>query len=212
MKSIDKKNKIIEIKRLAKKLVIGKVTVTSLFVFGVKGMPLASADRIEEPQSIVNEIDDNTDEKRYDCEEYSFYHKTYNEALSSLNDDDFDKNFEDIYYNGKFIINDIEYNIKQVYITRLDDGSVHLYKAGDNRKDIITNQTFTGKYEKICCFRNSSVFYDLYSSNVFNSNEIKLDSSNLVQINNWDDNSHYKTKNMMAEKITKEAYGKKYGK
>ena len=213
MKTIDKKCKIVDIKRYAKKLMLGKMTISSLFIFSTVGMPVVNANKVDNLNKVVSEIDDSNNEyEQSNCEGYSFYHMTYSDAINSLNDNDFDQKFQDIYLNGKYIINDIEYDIKEVYITKLDDESVHIYKAGDNRKDIITNQTFTGKNKKICCFRDSSIFYELYEANIINDTDIKLDINNINQISNWDGIKSDKTKNLMAEKIAKEEYGRKYGK
>ena len=207
MKTIDKKSKIVEVKKVAKKVILGNLTISSLFIFGTTGMTTREAK--DESKIVSEEVDD---VKRSNCEEYSFYHRTYSDAFNDLNDEDFDQVFQDIYINGKYIINGVEYDIKEVYITKLDDESIHVYKAGDNRKDVITNQIFAGKNKKICCFRDSSIFYELYENNIINSNEIILDINNIEEINNWDGTKSDKTKHLMAEKITKEEYGRKYGK
>ena len=151
-------------------------------------------------------LDNNIIAKDDGQERYNYYSSSYIDAYSNINDE-FDDNFIDIYNNGKYILNDKEYNIKEIYLVKMDDGTIHLIKAGENKIDLLTNNTFVGKKESIVCFRDTSVFYELYLSGKIQK-EINL--KNII-INDWDGLKHQQTKELKADDIATKKYRTKYG-
>ena len=145
-------------------------------------------------------------------ERYNYYYSIYFDTIKKLDKDSFDKNFIDIYKNGIYFINNKNYNVKDIYITKLDDGSVHLYKAGNNNEDILIDQSFSGKKQYICCFRESSVFLELYKNGIIADKNIDLHSPEIKNyINEWNGLRHYAIPELEADRIAKNSFVAKYG-
>ena len=149
--------------------------------------------------------------KDYGNEKYSYYSEQYINAISG-SDYDFDEDFVNIYRNGKYFINDDEYGIKEVYIVKLENEEYHLIKAGDNKRDIITGDSFNDKPVLICCFRDSDVFYKLYEMSQINSDKILLNDFIKNFIILWNGMKHEEVPELRADSIAKENYRRKFGK
>ena len=144
-------------------------------------------------------------------EKYNYFVSQYIDAKNK-DTNEYDEKFIDIYNNGKYKVEDKQYDIKEVYIVRLDDNNIHLIKAGFNKKDIVTGETFNEKKVNICCFRDSSIFYELYTIGMINDKNIELDEKLERMLTYWNGEKHKKTPDLNANSIAEEKYREKYGK
>ena len=138
-------------------------------------------------------------------EMYSTYSKAYLDTISELDKTKFDKTFIDIYHNGKYYIDEIEYDVSELYIVTTNNGENHVIKAGENKRDILTGQIFEEKRINIECLRNTSIFYKLYQDGIITSKEIKLDKNILAQyVRAWDGQNQYEVPELIADKKARE--------
>ena len=190
-------------KNIQKKYLAGGIIISSLFI------SLATTNL---SRNIVNNNDNIKTERELGEEKYNYYSKKYLEALKELNNKEYDDKFLDIYSNGKYIINGKEYNTKEIYIVQAGDNSIHLLGPESNDIDILTGKTFDQKRKTIMCFREASIFYEMYKAGIINDTTINIDNNTLKQyISNWDGKEHYETQELEAEKKAHDAYTKKYG-
>lgn len=193
MNNTNKKYKIIKNNSINKKYIIGGVLVTTLFISCAK------------PNNIKKEYD-------LGQEQYNYYSTEYMNAINNMNESEFDNNFINIYKNGTYTINNQKYEINTIYISKLKDGSVHIYKAGENNYDIINSNEFYEKKKVVCCFRDSSVFFKLYEDGVFTNENIEIDNQILQDyINEWDSTKHTKLPELKADSEASKKYKLKYG-
>ena len=144
-------------------------------------------------------------------EKYNYFVSQY---LSAQKEDtnEYDENFIDIYNNWKYLVEDKQYDIKEVYIVRLNNSDIHFIKAGENKTDIVTGETFNEKKVSICCFRDSSIFYELYSIGMIQDKDIVLTEQMERVASYWNDEKHKETPSLNANSIAEEKYRAKYGK
>ena len=193
MKNTDKEYQIIKKNNNLKKYIAGSAVVTSLFI------------------AAISMAKNNEMERQKGEEEYNYYQSTFIEAVNSIDESSIDVNFDNIWHNGKYIINNKEYSIKQIYISILDNGQVVLTDADQSNINILTNEVFNNKEVKICLFKNSSVFYQMYQNGIITNEDIILDNNTINYISNWDGKRHNGVAELMAESIANEQYEAKYG-
>ena len=134
-------------------------------------------------------------------EMYNAYSRVYLDTISELDKTKYDETFIDIYRNGKYYIDEIEYDVSELYIVTTENGENHIIKAGENKFDIITKQIFEEKKVNIQCLRNTSILYTLYKDGLITSKEIKLDKSILAKyIKQWDGQNQYEVPELIADK------------
>jgi len=143
-------------------------------------------------------------EELIDDKDFNEYSSYYMKFLKD-NKGRFDSEFENICQNIMFIC-DKEYKSNQILIVKYDNGISHLIDADNNKQDLITKESLSGKKKRICYFNESSVFYELYKQGLIKDNKILL-NINLQQIvNDWDGERHNKTLDLAAQKYAKEQY------
>ena len=188
---------------LQKKVIAGGIIISSLFI-ALATVNLKTATNTKQN---TNQVEIESGDEGYD-----YYSMKYDEALGDINEEDYDEEFIDIYNHSKCIINGEEYDIQELYLVKLEDNSIHLIKAGDNRVDILTKKSFDSKRKAIMRFRNSTIFYKLYTSGMIKDSVLSIDSNKLNEyISNWDGSEHYEIPELAAEKKAHDAYTKKYG-
>ena len=153
-------------------------------------------------ESSVSEVDDG----------YAYYTGQYMKSLEKMNMDEFDDNFIDIYKYGKYTINNNTYDIKEIYIVKCEDETIHLTYSNNNKVDILSGKSLDSKKKIICCFRDSSIFFNLYRDKLFSTKNIKIDNYTLQQyINDWDLTKHNEVPELRANNEAGENYKKVYG-
>ena len=194
LKNTEKKYLIIKNNNIGKKYIVGGILVTSLLLTYVG---INSYERYIEKSG---------------QEQYNYYSIAYIDSLNTMDRSQFDYNFVNIYKKGKYIINNKIYDINTVYIAKMEDGSVHIYRAGENDYDILTNQKIYGKKKVICCFRDSSIFFKLYYDGLFVDENIKIDNNTLQKyINEWDLTKHNEVPELKASNEADDKFEQKYG-
>lgn len=134
-------------------------------------------------------------------EMYDIYSRVYLDTIKEIDKNSFDEYFIDIYHNGKYYIDEKEYDVNELYIVTTENGENHIIKAGENKRDIITGQTFEEKRINIECLRNTSIFYKLYQDGIISTKEIKLDNNTLSKyVNEWDGQNQYEIPELIADK------------
>ena len=146
-----------------------------------------------------------------ESEEYGFYSTSYLRNLREINPDDFDKTFLEIY--DKSIINykDKQYNSDSIYISQLEDGTVHLIDSNNNKVDFITKESLTSKRVNTMLWKDSSIFYKMYKLGLIKDENIIIPDNITEIIICWNGAKHYQTVKQIAEKKTTKAYQNKYG-
>ena len=138
--------------------------------------------------------------------EYNYYASIYLDALNEIANFSFDKNFVDIYRNGKFLYKDYEYSIDDLYVTKATDGNTYIVEAGED------NDFFTQKEIEVIkpiALKKSTLFWNAYQNKVFHDKNINLEEMLWKQyLQNWDGKKHQKVPELLAEDITKEQYAK----
>ena len=190
-------NNTSEPKKIVKRDInLGKFVSSGIFVFSLATL-VFSANKLNY--------------KILDSEEYGFYSVHYLENLDNVKLEDYDYNFNQIYDNVTYKCNKKNYSGMSIYIVSYDDGTVHLIDSDNRKKDLITNEPIIGKRTKIMPFKQSSVFYDLYSLGVIKDENVILSSDYLNVIAGWNGEKHYKTIDLVAERETSLQYQEKYG-
>lgn len=138
-------------------------------------------------------------------EMYNTYSKAYLDTISELDKTKFDETFIDIYHNGKYYIDETEYDVSELYIVTTENGENHIIKAGENKRDILTGQLFEEKKINIDCLRKTSIFYKLYQDGIIKDKEIIIDRNILNQyVNEWDGQNQYEVPELVADKEARE--------
>ena len=138
-------------------------------------------------------------------EMYNTYSKAYLDTISELDKTKFDETFIDIYHNGKYYIDETEYDVSELYLVTTENGEKHIIKAGENKKDILTGQLFKEKRINIECLRKTSIFYKLYLDGIISTKEIKIDKNTLNKyVEEWDGLSQYEVPELVADKEARE--------
>ena len=201
LKNTDKKYSIVSKNNRQRRIIAGGLAATSLFL-------LLASSNISKKQ--VNSTNEQTEYyENYDG--YNYYNSIHLNVLNNMDDSQFDESFIDIYDNGKYIINGNKYDVNEIYISKLEDDSVHLYKAGDNNTDVLSGENLSSKKVKSCCFRDSSIFESLYRSGCFVNKQALINSNISKLLNSWNGEKHLKTPQLMANKEASEAYQRKFG-
>ena len=143
-----------------------------------------------------------------ESEEFNYYSTHYLDILRNLNPNDFDQTFAGIYKNVMYSYNNNFYNGSSVFIVNYDDGSTHLVDSNNPKSDLFTGESINSKKTKMVLFKESSLFYELYTNGVITSDSVTLSSE---YINNWDGEKHYQTVDLVAQKEASESYEEKYG-
>ena len=176
LENTEKKLKIVK-KNIGKRFLFNGTCVTSLMV----ALSLSGG-------NIINKAS-NSENNDVGCDSsYGIYSVNYIKELENMDYSKFDEKFINIYDNGQYILKNQKYNIGEIYILRLENGDVHLIQAGNNNEDILTHEKFEGKNNSLLCFRDSSIFYDLYL------NGIVLETTDLDNVKDfikkWDGTRH----------------------
>ena len=198
MQTINKKSKIIKKNILSKMTLATGITVSMMFV----------------SMSINDEIGkEKTSEitQKHNPEYYNTYMRAYVDSLKKMDLREFDSHFIDTYNNVKYLVNNQEYDSNQVYIVELEDNSKHLIIAGENNIDIMTNTKMEGKKINICCFKESTVFYQMYLDGIIKNNTLVVDNNLSNYVNSWDGKRHSAIPALKAESEASDVYRKKYG-
>ena len=117
--------------------------------------------------------------------------QTYSQIYESLNFDDFDEQFIDIYENSNITINNVEYSIQQIYLKTMDDDSVHYIKAGENNIDLLNGTIIKGERKNTTRFRDSTIFYQMYTDGLITTTDIEIDNETLQEYADaWDKKTH----------------------
>ena len=184
---VNRKYKI-DKKKICKNLIISTTLVASLITIPI----------------LKQEIEQNQSEN-VGHEMYNAYSRVYLDTISELDKTKFDDKFIDIYQNGKYYIDEIEYDVSELYIITTENGENHIIKAGENKKDILTGQIFEEKRINIECLRNTSIFYKLYQDGIISTKEIKLNKSTLNKyVEEWDGQNQYEVPELVADKEARE--------
>lgn len=180
---INKKNKL-DKEKVCKNLIISTALVSSLIT-----IPILK-------QEIIQNQSENIGREMYNA-----YSRVYLDTFSELDKTKFDDKFIDIYYNGKYYIDEIEYDVSELYIVTTENGKNHIIKAGENKKDIISGQIFEEKKTNIECLRKTSIFYKLYQDGIIGTKEIKIDKDTLNKyVIEWDGQKQYNIPELIADK------------
>ena len=207
IKNTNKHYKIVNQNNSIKKTVIGGVIIFALFTS-------LNQDSIISKKDNENNKEQETISYTYiERDEVCRQHSNADiEALKIIKDYNFDEIFDDIYHNGKYIIDNRKYPIDSLYITILEDGSIHLVYVEENKIDILTSTEILSKKIKITSFRDSSIFYNFYNDGMFTDKELKIDSSTLKPfIDSWDGLSHSETHDLKLKEVSDKLYNERYG-
>ena len=143
---------------------------------------------------------------------YYFYEQVFIDSLNKIQFETFDNEFEDLCSDGVYSINGNEYSVREVYIVKCEDGSVHLIKAGENNLDVLTNNIFSSNKIIKLQFTDSRIFYDMYIDGLFKEKKLYLTSEIFNRyIIKWNGEKHLQTKEQIAEVESHEKYQEKYG-
>lgn len=178
---------------MANRYIIDKKICKSIIISTAIAAALLNAPILKE--------DNNTEIIDKGHEMYNAYSRVYLDTISELDKTQYDEKFIDIYRNGKYYIDEIEYDVSELYIVTTESGENHIIKAGENKYDILTKQTIEEKKVNIQCLRNTSIFYTLYQDGLITSKEIKLDKNVLAKyIKQWDGQNQYEVPELIADK------------
>ena len=144
-----------------------------------------------------NEIISNVkDNHRVIVDKMSDYHKRIAKYRKEKN---YDSTFCNLYYKGKIIFDNKEYEIYDFYLTYNfieDDSKVRLVCSKENYSDILLKETNKYNYKSIIQLRETSIFTKMIEENVATINDNKLtivDKDKLLfLVNNWDGMVHDK--------------------
>ena len=129
---------------------------------------ISSSDSIE-----FSTTNNTSDKDEYDLirEQIEYHEKQekMKEMIESLSSDMYDKEYNDYCNDGKIIINDKEYMIKDLYIEygfMENNKMVYLIDYHNPKIDIITGQEINSNYQrmKIVLLKYSQSFYDCYKN------------------------------------------------
>ena len=128
----------------------------------------------------------------------------FNEFLSNVDMSDYDINFVDLYRNGSIVIDEISYNIDDLFIEIGQENNIKrilLISCNNSEYDILT-KTVKSNFvrESINLLKKTQVFYQLYEENKenFQNNCLSIEDKNkLIQlIYSFDGELHDKTPEM----------------
>lgn len=123
---------------------------------------------------------------------YGKYWSEFSRQMEKM-DGSFDINFSNLYKSGKYDIDGIEYDVKELYLVTLDDGSRCVVKAGENY-DILNRKSFDNVKEDFVCLRDTKIFYDLFKDGYVYQNKVKVSSDILLSyVNLWNGEMQYET-------------------
>lgn len=158
-----------------------------------------------EAREEINKIESTMDS------EYNKYTSIYQNVVANLDDETFDSNFVALYNNPNIMlqIDEKKYNLDEVYLKKLEDGSYHLIKAGENKIDLLSNENLDIGISK-GKLKDASFFYQMYQDGIFNSDNIIIDKVLFQQyIDSWDRKIHEEVPGLKAKVETDEIYQNK---
>lgn len=217
MKNTNKHFKIKEKNFFNKKEIVAGVVLFSLLSF--VSSDTLSVDNDESPVTPVttNQTYDKEVENQKETnneigcnEKYNYYSSKYLESLKNMDENSFDKNFRTIYDLNEYTINGQTYESRLIYITKYEDGSVHLIKVDEQEDvDLFDKTKIESKQTGFCKFKNSSIYYELYKQGIIKDGEVPSEVKNLIS--SWDGKKSTATPSLQAEEEASEEYKKKYG-
>lgn len=160
-----------KLNREKSRLITGIVTLTLVGGISIGSLTLYENVKTKDDSTIIN-----------DTKQQEFMHNYYRN-VENPNIDLFDQNFIELCHNGKLIINEKEYNLKDIYIVKgksSENEYVYLQDYHEPTINILTGNELPSdfKRDKIMQFTYSNTFYNYYQNNK-SSNNVEVNNENI---------------------------------
>ena len=169
----------------------------------LKGIVISAAlvtSLINAPKLIINKENNEPSQNTESHQMYDRYVSTYLKTLDDLEEYTFDEKFMQIYRKGKFNIDNIEYDVSELYVVVTKTGN-HIVKAGENNIDILTGQTFDDGWLLIENLRKTTIFSKLYEDGIIKNENIDLNKETLKNyVDSWNMENHYLLPELIADR------------
>lgn len=192
LKNTEKNSKIIKHKSSKRYILTTGVIASSLFmIFCQYHQQEKSSKNIESTQ------DDN----------HNRFSNIYQKIYETLELNQFDQQFLNIYQNGQITIKDEQYTLNQIYLKKCEDETVHFIVAGKNKIDLLTKEVINSPFTLTCSFKNTDIFYQMYLDGIIKNEQIEVNPQ-IYQLyaNTWNGERHEQTPELKSEIETNKIY------